>query len=144
MIDFACKEFKIEDVIKCGLNLTKADLEVLRHFLQFGQDWLNTEHIAESLELNLSTVQRSVKKLYERNILIRSQNNMDGGGYFFVYRIRSKKEIRELIMQVVNSWVNRVDAELQAWAEGSTKRNDHVILFPAIEDPDDQNHISRV
>lgn len=117
MIDFACKEFEIEAVIKCGLNLTKADLQVLKHFLQFGQNWLNTEHIAEDLGLNLSTVQRSVKKLYERNILIRSQNNMDGGGYFFVYKIRSKREIRELIMEIVNSWVKRVDSELQAWAE---------------------------
>ncbi len=125
MIDFACKEFEIEAVIKCGLNLTKADLQVLKHFLQFGQNWLNTEHIAEDLDLNLSTVQRSVKKLYERNILIRSQNNMDGGGYFFVYKIRSKKEIRELIMDIVNSWVKRVDSELQAWAEETKTTDEH-------------------
>ena len=116
MVDFACKEFEIEAVIKCGLNLTKADLQVLKHFLQFGQEWLKTEEIAAELKLNLSTVQRSVKKLYERNILIRSQNNMDGGGYFFVYKVRSKKDIRKLIMEIVNSWVKRVDTELEAWA----------------------------
>ncbi|WP_406657552.1 MarR family transcriptional regulator [Methanolobus sp. ZRKC2] len=130
MIDFACKEFEIEAVIKCGLNLTKADLQVLKHFLQFGQNWLNTEHIADELGLNLSTVQRSVKKLYERNILIRSQNNMDGGGYFFVYKIRSKKEIRELIMEIVNSWVKRVDSELQAWAE--EKRTSDEIMATSV------------
>ncbi len=117
MIDFACKEFKIEAVIKCGLNLTKADLQVLEYFLQFGQNWLKTETISDELDLNLSTVQRSVKKLYEREILVRSQNNMDGGGYFFVYKIKSKKEIRELIMGIVHSWVNRVDTELQTWAD---------------------------
>ncbi len=33
-MDFACKEFKIEDVIKCALNLTKADLNVMRHFFK--------------------------------------------------------------------------------------------------------------
>ena len=117
MIDFACKEFKIEAVIKCGLNLTKADLQVLEYFLQFGQNWLKTETISHELDLNLSTVQRSVKKLYEREILVRSQNNMDGGGYFFVYKIKSKKEIQELIMGIVHSWVNRVDTELQTWAD---------------------------
>jgi predicted transcriptional regulator len=117
MIDFACKEFKIEAVIKCGLNLTKADLQVLKYFLQFGQNWLKTETIADELKLNLSTVQRSVKKLHEREILIRSQNNMDGGGYFFVYKIQSKKDIRELIMDIVHNWVKRVDTELQTWAD---------------------------
>lgn len=117
MIDFACKEFKIEDIIKCGLNLTKADLDVLRFFLQSEQEWLNTEHIAKGLGLNLSTVQRGVKKLYERDILIRSQNNMDGGGYFFVYTVRNKKEIRKLIMQLISNWTIMVDAELQKWAE---------------------------
>lgn len=122
MIDFACKEFKIEDIIKCGLNLTKADLDVLRFFLQSEQEWLNTEHIAEGLGLNLSTVQRGVKKLYEREILIRSQNNMDGGGYFFVYTVRNKKEISKLIMQLINNWTNMVDAELQKWAEDKVKK----------------------
>lgn len=123
MIDFACKEFRIEAVIKCGLNLTKADLQVLEHFLQFGENWLKTETIADELNLNLSTVQRSVKKLYEREILIRSQNNMDGGGYFFVYKIRSKKEIHKLIMEIVNSWVKRVDTELQTWADEKNELN---------------------
>ncbi|WP_094228165.1 HTH domain-containing protein [Methanolobus psychrotolerans] len=117
MVDFACKEFEIEAVIKCGLNLTKAELQILKYFLQYGQDWLTTETIAEELDLNLSTVQRSVKKLYERKILIRSQNNMDGGGYFFVYKIRSKKDIHELIMDTVNNWVKRVDSELRSWAD---------------------------
>ncbi len=116
MVDFACKEFEIEAVIKCGLNLTKAELQILRYFIQNGQDWLTTELIAEELKLNVSTVQRSVKKLYERKILIRSQNNMDGGGYFFVYMVRSKKDIHALIMDIVNSWVKRVDSELQSWA----------------------------
>ena len=115
MVDFACKEFEIEAVIKCGLNLTKSDLQVLKHFLQFGQNWLNTEHIAEELGLNLSTVQRSVKKLRERGVVQRRQENLSGGGYVFLYQIEDKRKIREVISDIVMSWARTVKAELQKW-----------------------------
>jgi predicted transcriptional regulator len=34
MIDFICKEFKVEDVIKCALNVTKSYLTVMKYFLR--------------------------------------------------------------------------------------------------------------
>lgn len=117
MVDFACKEFEIEAVIKCGLNLTKAELSILKHLLKHSENWFTTEQIAADLSLDASTVQRSTKKLTEKKVLQRSQNNLEGGGYFFVYRIRSKREIRELIMLIIRSWVERVEKELIVWEE---------------------------
>jgi len=117
MVDFACKEFQIEAVIKCGLNLTKAELLVLKYMLKHNARWFTTEEIATDLSLDVSTVQRSTKKLTEKKVLQKSQNNLEGGGYFFVYRIRSKREIRELIMEIIHSWVDRVEKELIVWEE---------------------------
>lgn len=117
MVDFACKEFQIEAVIKCGLNLTKAELLVLKHLLKHNVRWFTTEQIAVDLSLDISTVQRSTKKLTEKKVLQKSQNNLEGGGYFFVYRIRNKREIRELIMEIIHSWVDRVEKELIVWEE---------------------------
>lgn len=117
MVDFACKEFQIEAVIKCGLNLTKAELLVLKHLLKNNNKWFTTEQIATDLSLDISTVQRSTKKLTEKKVLQKFQNNLEGGGYFFVYRIRNKREIRELIMEIIHSWVGRVEKELIIWEE---------------------------
>ena len=115
MIDFSCKEFKIEDVIKCALNLTRADVKVLEYFFKEPDSWSKTEQIADLTELDLSTVQRSVKTLHENGILAKSQNNLDGGGYSFIYRIINKTKLKELIMGIVSKWVKKVEQELEDW-----------------------------
>lgn len=115
MIDFACKEFRLNDVIKCALNLTRADMKVIELFFDTPEKWVNTEDIANDTGLDLSTVQRSVKKLHEKEILTKSQTNLDRGGYTYIYKLKEKNEIKEIIMQIVHKWVNKVDNELEAW-----------------------------
>jgi predicted transcriptional regulator len=118
MIDFACKEFKIEDVIKCALNLTKADLNVMKYFLNEPDRWVDTDALSKVLKLDISTVQRSVKKLYEKEILQRSQQNLDGGGYIYIYKIHSKNRIKNIIQKIVQSWADRLGQELEQWENG--------------------------
>ncbi len=118
MIDFACKEFTIEDVIKCALNLTKADLKVMKYFLNETEQWVDTDFLSKVLKLDISTVQRSVKKLHEKEILQRSQQNLDGGGYVFKYKTNSRAKIKNIIMTVVNSWADRLGQELEKWEYG--------------------------
>lgn len=115
MIDFACKRFQIEEVIKCGLGLTKADLKLLRYMLENGDEWFTTDELSKHLKLSLSTIQRSVKKLHERKVILRSQENLDNGGYIFLYKVKTKKSLRELMMDIVHNWVKTVDAELKKW-----------------------------
>ena len=91
MIDFACKTFSLEEVIKCGLGLTRADYKLLLYFID-NKDWLTTADISKELSLNLSTVQRGVKRLYEKEVLLRSQENLDNGGYLFLYKAKEKVE----------------------------------------------------
>ena len=115
MIDFACKEFKMSDVIKCALNLTRADLQVTEYFLTQCNEWCNTDCIAKRTGLELSTIQRSVKKLTDKDILIKSQKNLDGGGYSYLYMIKDKEELKKMIMDIVCGWMNKVERELEAW-----------------------------
>jgi predicted transcriptional regulator len=117
-MDFACKEFKVEDVIKCALNLTKADLKVMKYFLNETEQWVDSDSLSKALELDISTIQRSVKKLHENEILQRSQQNLDGGGYVFRYKIYSRAKIKNIIMTVVNSWADRLGQELEKWENG--------------------------
>ena len=117
-MDFACKEFKVEDVIKCALNLTKADLNTMKCFLNEPDKWVDTDALSRSLKLDISTVQRSVKKLHEKGIVQRSQQNLDGGGYVYIYKIHSKKQIKNVILEIVQSWADRLGQELEQWENG--------------------------
>ena len=117
-MDFACKELKVEDVIKCALNLIKADLKVMKYFLNETERWVDTDTLSKVLNLDISTIQRSVKKLHEKEILQRSQQNLDGGGYVFRYKINSRAKIKNIMMTVVNSWADRLGQELEKWENG--------------------------
>ncbi|AEH60562.1 transcriptional regulator, TrmB [Methanosalsum zhilinae DSM 4017] len=117
MIDFACKEFEIDAVVKCSLNLTRADLQILKYFIENDEKYHTAENISTSLNFDLSTAQKTVKKLHEKQILIRLQSNLDGGGYVFVYKVKSKKEIKDIIMSTVQSWIRRLENELEIWAD---------------------------
>ncbi|RSD34298.1 MAG: 4Fe-4S ferredoxin iron-sulfur binding domain protein, partial [Methanohalophilus sp.] len=33
----------------------------------------------------------------------------------YIYKLKEKNEIKEIIMQIVHEWVNKVDKELEAW-----------------------------
>ncbi|MBD3313040.1 MarR family transcriptional regulator [Candidatus Woesearchaeota archaeon] len=114
MIDFACRRFSIEDVIKCSLGLTRADLRVLRFLLDNSIDEFSTDDIAESLKLNLSTVQRAVKKLHEKGVASRKQENLSNGGYLYNYQSSGRNALRKAVMETIESWSERVDKELRA------------------------------
>ena len=102
-------------MIKCALNLTKADLKVMKYFLNEKEQWVDTDSLSKILKLDISTIQRSVKKLHEKEILQRSQQNLDGGGYVFKYKVNSRAKIKNIIMSVVNSWADRLEQELEKW-----------------------------
>ena len=78
MIDFACKQFDIETIIKCGLGLTRAEYHVMEFFIKNSKEY-ESQEIANKLDLNLSTVQKALKKLYEKDIVVRHQANLSNG-----------------------------------------------------------------
>lgn len=112
MIDFACKTFSIEEVIKCSLGLTKADYKLLNFFIKNPEKQFTTNELAELLELDLSTIQRSVKKLREKEVIARGQTNLDGGGYQFFYELCNKKKVVRIITNIIENWVSTVKEEL--------------------------------
>lgn len=115
MIDFACKRFDLREIIKCSLGLTKADCKLMMFLIKDYKDWHTTEDLSKKLKINLSTAQRAVKKLTERGIVIRSQENLTGGGYVYIYKVKNKKEISQIIMNIVGDWVKKVESEFDKW-----------------------------
>lgn len=114
MIDFACKKFDIEEVVKCSLGLSKSEFRLLNFFIENAKEF-TTQELAKSLKLDKSTIQRSVKKLHEKNLVTRGQINQSIGGYLFTYRIKDKNKIRKIILDTVEEWVEVFRKKISNW-----------------------------
>jgi predicted transcriptional regulator len=115
MIDFACSQFELDEIIKCGFGLTKAEYKILVEMAKTDGEWRTAEEIAKKLKIDTSTAQRAVKKLHEKNIVERAQNNLSGGGYLFIYKIKNKAELRKTLIAIINSWTKRAETEINKW-----------------------------
>lgn len=114
-MNFACKQFNLDDVVRCSLSLTKAEFKILEFLMKNSTKRISSNDISESLKLDLSTVQRSMKKMTEKNIVRRSQINLAGAGYTFVYCICNKQEIKDQIKKIINSWTEKFHSEIENW-----------------------------
>jgi predicted transcriptional regulator len=115
MIDFACKQFNLDDIIKCGLGLTKAELVVMKHFVTNTSKVCDTVSISNKLGLNLTTIQKAVKKLSEKNVLLKHQKNLANGGYIYIYEVNSKDEIRKILKGIIKNWSSKVNEKIDEW-----------------------------
>ncbi|NCN51635.1 MarR family transcriptional regulator [archaeon] len=114
MIDFACKKFDLEEVIKCVLGLSKSEFRLLK-FLSEHENKFTTDELSKKLRLDKSTIQRSIKKLHEKNLVFRSQINQSVGGYIFLYRIKDKENIRKLVNETLDNWVGTFKKRIVVW-----------------------------
>lgn len=115
MIRFACQQFSVEQVVRCSLGLSRAEYRVLEHLLVHCKGFCTANQVASILTIDVSTAQRSLKRLHEKGALVRSQNNLAKGGYQFSYRVVPKAHIARLVMQAVDGWSKRVHEQLERW-----------------------------
>ena len=115
MLDFACKRFDFRDIIKCGLGLTRAEMEVFHFFTRYPGKEMTAAQVSKKTKLNLTTIQKAVKKLNAKAVLLRTQKNLGSGGYLFLYKCNSRKAIREILKGNIRKWALSVDRAIDAW-----------------------------
>jgi len=115
MIDFACKKFDLKEIVKCSLGLTKSEFHLFEYLLMHSSTGFQSAELAKALKLDLTTVQKGVKNLYEKRILYRTQKNIDQGGYIYYYQIKNKEEVKKRIMGTIKNWVSKVESEMKEW-----------------------------
>lgn len=111
-MDFACKKINVLDVVKCSLGLSKSEVIILKFLVKHSGEYYSTEDVCDELKFEKSTVQKCVKKLYDSNVLLKRQKNLDGGGYEFEYSSIEVSKVREIILGNINLWVSRIEKEL--------------------------------
>jgi len=114
MIDFACKRFDLNEIIKCGLSLGKSDFKIMQKLL-YWKSFNDTKDIAKLTGFDITTVQRSVKKLFESEILLRKQINLKKGGYVFLYKVKDKKVLKKMLIEIINKWTTKTKTEILNW-----------------------------
>jgi predicted transcriptional regulator len=114
MVDFGCREFDVDEIVKCSLSLTRAEFKVLA-FLLKRQKFMKSDDVAEAMSLDLSTIQKALKKLYGKGILERRQKNLDNGGYVYIYRAENRQKVREIIKGIIREWSKKVGKKIDEW-----------------------------
>ncbi|OIO26529.1 hypothetical protein AUJ14_01540 [Candidatus Micrarchaeota archaeon CG1_02_55_22] len=112
-LSFACKPFDLDEVVRCGLGLSKSEMRVFSASLRHAE--FNASGLAQRLGLDRTTVQKAASKLLAKGLLKRLQRNRDGGGYEYVYAAPSKTVVRERVRVIAGEWFKAVDAGLEGW-----------------------------
>lgn len=114
MIDFACKSFNVNEVIMCSLGLSRADFRLL-DFLLMEEKPLTASQISKKLNLDRTTVQKSIKRLVEKGVVARHQTNLKRGGYIFNYMLIEKEILKKRILGILNAWSEKAGDEIRRW-----------------------------
>lgn len=113
-MEFACKQVDLQEVVKCSLGLTRAEYRVFRKYMGL-KNQVTLAELSKKTGLDRTTVQKASLKLVEKGLLFRSQRNRSRGGYEFLYSIADRREIRSKVREIVRSWWEAVDNNLQYW-----------------------------
>jgi len=112
MLTFACKKIRHEELVRCSFNINKTEYNVLM-FLLKNRGFHSVREIAKKMGFERTTVQKAIKKLSERGLARRVQNNLPKGGYSFLYQANKKDEIKKEMKEIVQRWVKIVEREIE-------------------------------
>ena len=115
MIDFACKKFDIEEIIRCSLNLTKTEFNIVKYLMKNSQKRFTAKEISRIFKIGLSTSQKAIKRIDKTGLIKKGQKNLKKGGYIFVYSIKEKLILKQKILNIIYNWIKKVKLELKKW-----------------------------
>ncbi len=113
-ISFSCHHIDFKDLVMCSFNLNKTEYNLLM-FLLGQEDSLSATQIGETMQKDRTTIQKAIKKLYGKELVLKHQVNLETGGYTFVYRVKDRSYIRGTILDIVNKWHKGVVESVNNW-----------------------------
>ena len=106
MIKTPCSTFTLESIMCCMFGIKTFDVVVYLSLLKKGASRVND--IAELLNRDRSTIQRSVQSLVNAGLVKRKQINLKEGGYFYKYEAVPFSEVKEVIKDTMEKWCREV------------------------------------
>ena len=113
MINLACKNITVQELITCAFNINKTEYLIISQLLK--KQNCSSESLSNKLGKDLTTIQKALKTLVEKELVIRKQINLEGGGYKFIYQSISKEEIKNKIENNLNNFQEKVLLRLETF-----------------------------
>ncbi len=111
-LEFACKVFKVDEVLRCSFGLNKTEYLILRKLLT---KELSANQLSKFIKKDQSTIQRSLKKLLAKKLVKRRQVNLSKGGYEFLYKTISKEVIKNQMREMFDNFKKLVTNTINEW-----------------------------
>lgn len=111
MINFACKTFSVNQVLKCSFNLNQTELNILKELIKKES---NTNNLSEILKKHKSVIQRGITKLLKNKLITRRQVNLKKG-YEYCYKTISKEELKNKANNYFKQFTETVNRTINEW-----------------------------
>jgi predicted transcriptional regulator len=112
-MEFACRNVDVQDVIACSLGLKKSEYKVFEVLLN--SDHVTIKQLSKKLGLDRTTLQKVLKHFVSIALVERFQENLDVGGYIFVYKIKDKAILKGRIHAAIDRWHNTARQAIDKW-----------------------------
>lgn len=109
MINFSCTNIPVFEVLQCSFNLNKTELRILSSL----DGEVTTQDISDDLDVSKSLAQRSMKSLYDKDVVERRQVNRRDGGYTYVYQRKPRDELVERVQRIIADWSERAQKAIE-------------------------------
>ncbi len=67
-------------------------------------NFVTVNELSKRMKKERSTIQKAIKKLRERKLLIRRQKNLTTGGFIYEYKLKDKELIKKEIVDLIKLW----------------------------------------
>ena len=104
---------KPSDLLCCAFGLRSSEIDT---FFSLISGPKTVEQITEIIGKDRSTVQRVLNKLHKKNLVERTTQFLERGGYYYEYSAKSTEDVREEILSQLDEWYEATKSFLlQSW-----------------------------
>lgn len=92
-----------KNILKKHLNLNKAEINVYYELFK-SKEYKDIQELVSTLDLDRTSIQRTLNHLIEKELIQRKQINMNRG-FKFIYQVNNKLELKKEILKDLNNKV---------------------------------------
>ncbi len=101
----AAGKLEAADIIKCALGIR--ELEVKTYFTLLDAP-MQVQEIADKLQRNRSTIQRSLTNLISKGLATRRTKSIARGGYYYEYEAAPASEVKKMVRTALDRWYEKM------------------------------------
>jgi predicted transcriptional regulator len=103
-------EMNAEAIMKCALGVRVTEMEAYCALVSGGPS--SVQQVAEKIGKSRPTAQRLLQNIVDKRLAIREERLIGLGGYQYVYSALSPEMMKEVVMETLEEWYQRMMKEI--------------------------------